>query len=207
MQLVCIDEFELDDPGDTVMMSRMMRELTDAKVKIIATSNTLPDALGEGRFAADDFLREIQTLAEQFHVIRIDGEDYRHRGVPEVPEPLSETELNRQAQNLTGLIARDDFATVLDHLEKVHPSRYARLLEDIHAVVWVNVETITNEGVALRFVALVDRMYDRSIRVLNSGIRMDQIFTPDMLSGGYKKKYLRCLSRLTALSYLRETVH
>ena len=28
--LVCIDEFELDDPGDTVLMSRLMRELADA---------------------------------------------------------------------------------------------------------------------------------------------------------------------------------
>src|SRR5699024_12014861 len=41
MKLVCVDEFELDDPGDTVLMSRLMRELTDAGVKIIATSNTL----------------------------------------------------------------------------------------------------------------------------------------------------------------------
>ena len=41
-KLVCIDEFELDDPGDTVLMSRLMRELADAGVKLVATSNTLP---------------------------------------------------------------------------------------------------------------------------------------------------------------------
>ncbi len=46
-KLVCIDEFELDDPGDTVLMSRLMRELADAGVKLVATSNTLPGALGE----------------------------------------------------------------------------------------------------------------------------------------------------------------
>ena len=28
-RLVCIDEFELDDPGDTVLMSRLLRELAD----------------------------------------------------------------------------------------------------------------------------------------------------------------------------------
>lgn len=33
-KLVCIDEFELDDPGDTVLMSRLMRELADAGVKL-----------------------------------------------------------------------------------------------------------------------------------------------------------------------------
>ena len=67
-KLVCIDEFELDDPGDTVLMSRLMRELADAGVKLVATSNTLPGALGEGRFAAEDFKREIQVLSSQFEV-------------------------------------------------------------------------------------------------------------------------------------------
>src|SRR5699024_6483933 len=74
--LVCIDEFELDVPGDTLLMTRLIRELSDRGVAIVATSNTLPDALGEGRFAAQDFLREIQAMAERFEVLRIDGEDY-----------------------------------------------------------------------------------------------------------------------------------
>ncbi|RAD05356.1 cell division protein ZapE, partial [Burkholderia multivorans] len=94
MKLVCVDEFELDDPGDTVLMSRLMRELTDAGVKIIATSNTLPGSLGEGRFAAQDFLREIQALADQFEVYRIDGQDYRHRGLTAPAEPLTPAELD-----------------------------------------------------------------------------------------------------------------
>src|SRR5690606_40599695 len=84
-RLVCIDEFELDDPGDTLLMTRLIRELSDRGVSIVATSNTLPDALGEGRFAAQDFLREIQAMAERFEVLRIDGEDYRRRdGVAEI---------------------------------------------------------------------------------------------------------------------------
>ena len=64
-RLVCIDEFELDDPGDTVLMSTLLGELVAAGVSLAATSNTLPDKLGEGRFAAEDFLREIQGLAAQ----------------------------------------------------------------------------------------------------------------------------------------------
>ncbi len=78
-RLVCIDEFELDDPGDTLLMARLMRELADAGVAIAATSNTPPSALGEGRFAADDFRREIQSLSARFAVQSIDGPDYRHR--------------------------------------------------------------------------------------------------------------------------------
>lgn len=60
--LICIDEFELDDPGDTVLMSSLLAELVGAGVKLAATSNTLPDRLGEGRFAAEDFLREIRVF-------------------------------------------------------------------------------------------------------------------------------------------------
>ncbi|MDX6249649.1 MAG: cell division protein ZapE, partial [Kribbellaceae bacterium] len=49
-RLICIDEFELDDPGDTVLISRLLGQLVEAGVQLAATSNTLPDKLGEGRF-------------------------------------------------------------------------------------------------------------------------------------------------------------
>lgn len=201
MKLVCIDEFELDDPGDTVMMSRLMRELTDAGVKIVATSNTLPGALGQGRFAAQDFLREIQALSDQFTVLTIDGEDYRHRGSPTPPEPVDAAGLDDYAARTSATtLARDDFDEVLEHLSAVHPSRYSRMLDGIDMALWDDVHTIDNESVALRFVALVDRMYDRGVTIHNSGQRLDAVFTDDMVSGGYRKKYMRCLSRLTALA-------
>lgn len=200
--LVCIDEFELDDPGDTVLMSRLMRELADAGVKLAATSNTLPGALGEGRFAAVDFQREIQALASQFNVLRIDGEDYRHRGLPTPPRPLPDGELLAAAeQEFAGrTVAVDDFAVLLDHLASVHPSRYRQLLAGIEAVVWHEVRTITEQSTALRFVVLADRLYDKDVPVLTSGVPLDELFTPEMRAGGYVKKYYRAMSRLTALA-------
>jgi len=92
-RLLAIDEFELDDPGDTVLVSTLLGRLADAGVRIAATSNTLPGSLGAGRFAAQDFLREIQGLAARFAPLRIDGEDYRHRGLPAAPRPLSADDL------------------------------------------------------------------------------------------------------------------
>ena len=77
--LICIDEFELDDPGDTMMMSRLLKELASKNVSFAATSNTPPNALGAGRFAAEGFQREISSVADRFKIMRIDGEDYRHR--------------------------------------------------------------------------------------------------------------------------------
>ncbi|NYG17158.1 cell division protein ZapE [Arthrobacter psychrochitiniphilus] len=201
-KLVCIDEFELDDPGDTVLMSRLMRELADAGVKLAATSNTLPGSLGDGRFAAVDFQREIQVLADQFEILHIDGEDFRHRGLPTPPEPIANSDLDaRMRQDFAGrTVAVDDFSVLVDHLAGVHPSRYRQLLNGVDAVVWRNVHTITEQSVALRFVVLADRLYDKDVPILASGAPLDQLFTPEMMTGGYQKKYFRAVSRLTALA-------
>ncbi|MDR2254641.1 MAG: cell division protein ZapE [Arthrobacter sp.] len=199
--LVCIDEFELDDPGDTVLMSRLMRELADAGVKIAATSNTLPGALGEGRFAAQDFKREIQVLADQFEIMRIDGEDYRHRGLPDAPLPLDDAQVEPLARERypEASIATDDFPALLEHLSRVHPSRYRQLIKDVDVLALHEVQTITNQATALRFVVLADRLYDKDVPILASGVPFDRLFTEEMMAGGYQKKYFRAVSRLTSL--------
>lgn len=195
-RLVCIDEFELDDPGDTVLMSTLLGRLVDAGVRLAATSNTLPDRLGEGRFAAADFLREIQGLAGHFDVFRIDGEDYRHRGLPSAPPPLSDAQV-LAAAGADGW--RDGFDELLAHLARVHPSRYGALLDGVGRVHWTGVRTVTDQAAALRLVVLADRLYDRDIPVIASGIALDQLFDAEMLRGGYRKKYYRAISRLVAL--------
>src|ERR1700689_3634694 len=58
--LLCIDEFEVDDPGNTTLISRLLTQLVESGGSVAATSNTLPEQLGEGRFPAHDFLREIK---------------------------------------------------------------------------------------------------------------------------------------------------
>ncbi|MBO0596019.1 cell division protein ZapE [Nesterenkonia sp. E16_7] len=200
--LVCIDEFELDDPGDTVLMSRLMRELADAGVKLAATSNTIPGSLGEGRFAAADFQREIQVLSDQFTVIKVDGEDYRHRGLPEAPAPLGSEEIEDFAtrQYPEARIAVDDFDALCNHITGVHPSRYRQLVTDMDVLVLKDVETIEAQALALRFVVLADRLYDQDIKIVASGKPFDQLFTEEMMAGGYMKKYHRTVSRLTALA-------
>jgi cell division protein ZapE len=198
-RLVCIDEFELDDPGDTMLMSSLLTQLTEDGVKLAASSNTLPDRLGEGRFAAADFLREIHGLATHFDVVRIDGPDYRHRGTPHAPVPASDERLNEVVEGSTHP-AVDDFGGLLAHLGAVHPSRYGAMVEGLDLVAWRDVRILDDEAVALRFVVLVDRLYDHDIRVVASGVPLDQVFTPEMLRGGYRKKYYRALSRLVALA-------
>jgi cell division protein ZapE len=198
-RLICIDEFELDDPGDTMLISRLLGQLVAAGVELAATSNTLPDKLGEGRFQAIDFLREIQALAAHFDVRRIDGPDYRHRGLPVAPEPWPEERVEKVAADRPGASC-DHFVDLHHHLAELHPSKYGALLDGVEAVAITEIRELTDENVALRLVVLADRMYDRDLPLLAGGIPLDKMFSPDMLKGGYRKKYLRALSRLIALA-------
>ena len=198
-RLLAIDEFELDDPGDTVLVSTLLTRLVESGVKLAATSNTLPDALGEGRFSAQDFLREIQGLRAHFVPVRVDGDDYRHRGLPAAPAPLSDLDLQQLADQTEGS-SYDGFESLLQHLSRLHPSRYGALVDGVRLVCIERVAPLTDQAAALRLVVLVDRLYDRDVPVATSGILLDQLFPDELLRGGYRKKYLRCLSRLTALA-------
>ncbi|MCV7124481.1 cell division protein ZapE [Mycobacterium lacus] len=196
---VCIDEFELDDPGNTTLISRMLSQLVERGVSVAATSNTLPEQLGEGRFAAQDFLREIHTLARIFTTVRIEGPDYRHRDLPPAPPPLSDEEVAARAARIEGATL-DDFDALCAHLATMHPSRYLTLIEGVTAVFLMGVHGIDDQNVALRLVSLTDRLYDAGVPVVASGAKLDTIFSADMLAGGYRKKYLRATSRLLALT-------
>lgn len=198
--LIAIDEFELDDPGDTMVMSRLLGELVASGSRIAATSNTPPHALGEGRFASQDFLREINALADRFTTVRIDGDDFRKRDIEGHAVSLSTDEFASRIAAETGAVTIDPFREVLRHLSTVHPSRYVGLISGLEAVGITDVEVLSNQTDALRLVALVDRLYDARVRIHATGVPLDQVFPDEMLSGGYRKKYLRATSRMIALT-------
>src|SRR3712207_8834295 len=97
---------------------RSLRELTDRDVSLFRSSNTLPGSLGEGRFAAEDFLREIQALADRFEVVRVDGEDYRHRVAVTDVGGLPDDAVRVAAAGRPGATV-DEFAALLDHLAEI----------------------------------------------------------------------------------------
>jgi cell division protein ZapE len=197
--VVCIDEFELDDPGNTTLISRLLSQLVERGVSVAATSNTLPEQLGEGRFAAQDFLREINTLATIFNTVRIEGPDYRHRDLPPAPEPFSDADVTDRAATVPGSTL-DGFDALCEHLASMHPSRYQALIDGVTEVFITGVHPLDDQSVALRLVSLTDRLYDAGIPVVASGTKLDTVFSEEMLAGGFRKKYLRATSRLLALT-------
>jgi len=198
--LLCIDEFELDDPGDTMIMTRLLGELVAGGTRVAATSNTPPNALGEGRFAAADFLREIQALSDRFEILRIDGLDFRRRDAEGSAVVTAPEQVDERMRALGSQVADDAFDAVVQHLARVHPSKYAALVADLDGVVLRDVAPLHDQAQALRFVALVDRLYDAQVPVVGTGAPLDEVFAGGMLTGGYRKKYLRAISRLIALT-------
>jgi cell division protein ZapE len=185
-----------------MIMTRLLGELAAGGTRIAATSNTPPNALGEGRFAAADFLREIMALSDRFDIVRIDGLDYRRRDVEGHAVVLDENVFHAAVIEAAaqGAVTADPFDRILNHLATVHPSHYVRLVEGLAAIGIADVRQLHDQTQALRFVALVDRLYDEQVRVLATGTPLDSVFGDEMLAGGYRKKYLRAISRLIALT-------
>jgi cell division protein ZapE len=204
-ELICIDEFELDDPGDTMLMSRLLSELGSKGVRFAATSNTPPNALGEGRFASSDFAREISAMASKFQIVSVDGDDYRHRPVDGHTPALTDSELQNLLTRLIAdgkTVALDDFDKLLAHLAKVHPSKYLKLISSIDALLISSAHVLSDQSAALRFVSFVDRLYESRISLASTGIGLTEVFLAEHLAGGYRKKYLRAISRIGSLTEL-----
>ncbi len=205
-RLVCVDEFELDDVGNTMLAKTFITGLTQGQTHIITTSNTLPSDLGRGRFAAEDFRREIGQIAAVFEVLRIEGEDYRHRSYKaetmsqglESAAHLQEDFAAWQPQGRAKIYVKFKDLTTL--LSKLHPIRYSRLLAPLEALFVEGLNEMDDQNIALRFVHLIDKLYDQGIHFAASArCDLSDLFSAEYRDKGYAKKYRRCLSRLHEL--------
>jgi len=199
-RLLCIDEFEYDI-AQTLMTVTFLRAVIADGVKVVATSNSLPDRLGEGRFAADEFTREIAAIASHFEVVRIDGPDYRAKARVEA-DAFAAAEIDAVLQTLVaggGVVSSDEFSALGAHLRVVPPVQVAAALEGLDAVVVRDLAPMENQGTALLFVHLVDEIYDSGLTFVASGCAINELFPASYRKGGYRKKYGRCESRLAAL--------
>jgi len=196
--LLCIDEFELDDPGNTHMASTFLGQLMPAGTHVVTTSNTQPGGLGQGRFNARDFERQIQAIADRFQALPIDGPDYRQRGVT-LPRLCSQAELDSLEQIQARPYARLKVSALNRHLLRIHPARFGKLLEGVETILLERLEPILDQNVALRLVHFIDKVYDFDLKLALTGVPLERLFDLAFRFGAYEKKYSRCLSRLSEL--------
>jgi cell division protein ZapE len=193
-RLYCIDEFELDDPGNTLIVKTFLAHVMERGALVITTSNAPPTAQGEGRFNASDFRREIQSIAERFAVVRVAGVDHR-------PALVGGALLPEAALPAPGHgVVEADWDELLVHLAKHHPSRYRAQLERVGTLAVRGVRPIRDQGDALRFVHFIDKAYDLEVPCAFAGaVRLTELFDAGYRDGAYAAKYQRCTSRLGEL--------
>lgn len=194
-RVLVIDEFELDDPGDTVMIARLIGELFERGTAVLATSNTLPERLGEGRFGADDFRREIGQLEARFEVVTLRGTDWRQRRFDALvfDRPLVPTRLRDDLEHRRG-------TELVRELVRVHPVRYRGAIRGHPGWVIEGPVPLDDQDSALRLVAFVDRAWEEDVAVVLRDQPLATLFRESWLTGGFRQRYGRALSRLVALS-------
>ncbi len=198
-RLLCLDEFELDDPGNTLIVKSFLERIFKQGGSVMTTSNTPPEAQGQGRFNAEDFKREIQSLAERFEVLSLKGPDYRQR--EHLARLLSEAELREllRSEALKNKV-RSAWEELFEVLQSHHPIRYRLLLEQTGVLYLSGATTIATQNDALRFVHFIDKLYDLEVGLRMSGaVALDELFAPSYRDSAYAKKHYRCLSRISEL--------
>ncbi len=193
-RLYCVDEFELDDPGNTLIVKTFLAHVFDRGARVLTTSNTAPEAQGQGRFDAHAFAREIQSIASSFETLRIDGPDHRFVG--------HDRRLHREddlAAAPGGAVAAG-WGELHAELARLHPVRYGAWGRSAGALVVRGATTIPDQQGALRWVHLVDKLYDQRVPLWLAGdVRLGALFDGAYAQGAYAKKHDRCRSRLAEM--------
>lgn len=203
MRLVAVDEWELDDPGNLKLALAWLRGAVAGGARVAATSNTVPDELGRGRFSQKSFAAEIEELVATFRTVRMEGEDFRHRrfardsGTGLWVPPAALGELKPTAGRP---LLRVDWDELRRALAAVHPIRYAALVERVGALAVDGIEPLAELPGGLRWVHWVDKLYDGAVPLAaSSGAPLGSLFPAEWVRGPYGKKFGRCLSRMEEL--------
>jgi cell division protein ZapE len=208
VRLLCLDEFELDDPGNTLIVKTFLAHAFAGGGAVITTSNTAPEAQGLGRFDAEDFRREIQSIAAHFDVVRVDGPDARAAQAVGRLLPAAALPAGGPA------LVRAGWSGLLAHLRRHHPARYRAQLEMIGGLAVDGARPLPDQNDALRLVHFVDTLYDLRVPLWLAGAEgpsdgglLCELFDPSYRDGAYATKYRRCASRLAEVLSEARALH
>ena len=222
--LICFDEFYVEDIGDAMLLGRSLEKLLASKVKMVFTSNIKPSDLYMGGLQRKSFLSAISAIENHCEIICLESvTDYRLRELeksgiyfsPIDSEKMSSfkklfQQLSKGANSgqstidiLGRKIAFEDSANDIIHFSADvifnsprSSSDYIELSREFHTIFISNLDVIEEEDTARRFIAFIDECYDRNVKVIFlSNPLPNEIYTGKRLAD----KFQRTLSRLTEM--------
>ena len=225
-RIVCFDEFQVGDITDAMLLGRLLGALFERGVTLVATSNVEPKRLYWGGLQRSRFLPAIELLETHTRVLRLErGVDYRLRALERADTyhwPLgdeAERALDRcfEALNPSGAVDGEVLAIAGRELftRKVGEGvvwfefdalcasarssvDYMEIARRFHSVLLANIPVLDDERLdeALRFVHIVDVLYERCVNLIISAAA-----PPGALYAGKRlqARFARARSRLTEM--------
>lgn len=222
--LICFDEFYVEDIGDAMLLGRSLEKLLASKVKMVFTSNIKPSDLYMGGLQRKSFMSAISAIENHCEVVCLESvTDYRLRELEKSGiyfSPIDSEKLNSFNELFLQLskgtnsgpdaidildrkIAFEDSANDIIHFSADvifnsprSSSDYIELSREFHTIFISNLDVIEEEDTARRFIAFIDECYDRNVKVIFlSNPLPNEIYTGARLAD----KFQRTLSRLTEM--------
>lgn len=222
--LICFDEFYVEDIGDAMLLGRSLEKLLASKVKMVFTSNIKPSDLYMGGLQRKSFMSAISAIENHCEVVCLESvTDYRLRELEKSGiyfSPIDSEKVNSFNELFLQLskgtnsgpdaidildrkIAFEDSANDIIHFSADvifnsprSSSDYIELSREFHTIFISNLDVIEEEDTARRFIAFIDECYDRNVKVIFlSNPLPNEIYTGTRLAD----KFQRTLSRLTEM--------
>ncbi|MGH6923275.1 MAG: cell division protein ZapE [Propylenella sp.] len=198
IELLCFDEFAVDDIADAMILGRLFERLFALGVKVVATTNVAPDDLykdGLNRALFLPFIALIKKHMSVFHLdaprdFRLDSEGTERRYVTPLgaeADACLDAHFRHLAGNVRGEPAeisskgrRIRVPEALDGLARfgfddlcsipLGAGDYLKIAERFHTIVLAGVPILSraHRNEAKRFINLIDTIYDMRVRLIVS---------------------------------------
>ncbi len=225
-RVICFDEFHVSDITDAMLLGRLLKALFSRGVTLVATSNIAPDDLYLGGLQREQFLPAIALLKAHTDVVHLDsGVDYRLRVLERSEiyhcplnanaeealkicfDALAEENLRMGAPvTIAGRSvetrARADGVTWFEFAALCETPRsaidYIEIARRYHTILVSNVPVMDDvlRDRVVRFIHLVDELYERNVNLILSAEALPE----NLYVGGHLTvRFNRARSRLAEM--------
>lgn len=225
-EVLCFDEFFVEDIGDAMLLARFMEKLFKLPVSLVATSNSSPDDLYKNGLHRDRFLPAIQAINDNCEVYELNSnQDYRLRTLEqqEIFILSKDDSGNEKIQKIFNELTQNLYeegrnVEVLGRkIESLRLSKglvwfsfvelcggfrsakdYIELCVEFHTIFVSGIPLLdsNSDDSTRRFIALVDECYERNVNLILSS----EAQTKDLYSGKeMEEPFKRTISRLAEM--------